>query len=122
MTPGTGSESTVVNTWNNTGNFYVRVVGRNGAFSTTTPFTISVNKGPTTCTGVTDITLSPRSPLAASGLKTVIVADSSRVALDDELLVPGGGTLRAKLAAFAARAEIKGVVVSNALPRPATRT
>ena len=114
VTPGTGSESTVVNTWNNTGNFYIRVVGRNGAFSTTTPFTISVNKGPTTCTGVTDITLSPRSQLAASGLKTVIVTDSSRVALDDELLVPGGGTLRAKLAAFAARAEVKGVVVDVA--------
>ena len=44
---------------------------------------------PATC--VTDVTLTPRTPVGASGLKTVILTDSSKVALDSELLVPGGG-------------------------------
>ncbi len=114
MTPGTGDKSVVVNSWNNTGNFYVRVTGRGDAFDTTTPFTVSISKGPTTCTGVTDTTLTPRAAATAAGLKTVILTDSSRLALDDMLVIPGGGTLRDKLAAFAARAEVKGVVVDVA--------
>jgi YVTN family beta-propeller protein len=111
---GTGDESLVVNTWNSTGNFYVRVVGHGGAFSTSSPFTLSVTKGPTTCTAVTDTTLTPRAAVTATGLKTVILADSSTVALDATLLEAGGGTLRTKLAAFAQRSEINGVVVDVA--------
>ena len=38
-TPGTGDETVVVNSWNNTGNFYVRVSGRGGAFDTGSQFT-----------------------------------------------------------------------------------
>ena len=110
-TAGTGDESLVVNSWNSTGNFYVRVVGHGGAFNTSTPFTVTVTKGPTTCTGVTDTVLTPRSAVTASGLATVILTDSSKVALDVPLL---GGTLRAKLSAFAARSEVKGVVVDVA--------
>ena len=64
--------------------------------------------------GVTDTTLTPRSAVAATGLTTVILTDSSKLALDAALPGPGGGTLRTKLAAFAARAEIKGVVVDVA--------
>jgi hypothetical protein len=45
------------------------VTGRGDAFDTSTPFTVSISKGPTTCTGVTDTTLTPRSPVAASGLR-----------------------------------------------------
>src|SRR5439155_6704937 len=70
VTPGTGDKAVVVNCWNNTGNFYIRVTGRGNAFDTGTPFAVSITKGPTTCTGVTDTTLTPRSPVAASGLKT----------------------------------------------------
>jgi uncharacterized delta-60 repeat protein len=114
VTPGTGDKSVVVNSWNNTGSFYVRVTGRGDAFDTSTPFTVSISKGPTTCTGVTDFTLTPRAPVAAAGLKTVILTDSSRLALDDTLPIQGGGTLRDKLSAFAARTEVKGVVVDVA--------
>ncbi|MEP7181312.1 MAG: choice-of-anchor Q domain-containing protein [Betaproteobacteria bacterium] len=113
-TPGTASESTVVNTWNNTGDFYVRVTGRNGAFSTSVPFNVGIVKGVTTCASVTDMNVTARSPVAATGLKTVIVTDSAVLALDDVLPTPGGGTLRGKLAAFADRAEIKGIVVDVA--------
>jgi uncharacterized delta-60 repeat protein len=114
VTPGTGDKSLVVNTWNNTGNFYVRITGRGDAFDTGTPFTVGITKGLTTCTGVTDTTLTPRSPMAASGIKTVILTDSSQLALDDTLPIPGGGTLRSKLALFAARTDVMGVVVDVA--------
>ena len=52
--PGLSDESSVVNTWNRTGHFYVRVTGRGGAFNTSIPFTLNVTKGATTCAGVTD--------------------------------------------------------------------
>jgi hypothetical protein len=113
-TPGTSGEATTVNTWSNIGSFYVRVVGHNGAFDTSTPFTLTVTKGPTTCGGVTDTAISTRTPVTASGLQTVILADSSRTALDAALNLPGGGTLRDKLALFAKRPEVAGVVVDVA--------
>src|SRR6202035_4798178 len=102
------------NSWNNTGSFYARVNGRGDTFNTTTPFTVSITKGPTTCTGVTDTILTPRSQVAASGLKTVILTDSSELPIDAALPEPDGETLRDKLSAFAARSEISGVVVDVA--------
>ena len=111
---GNGSESLVVNTWNNTGDFYLRVTGRGGAFNTGKQFTVAVTKGVTTCAGVTDTALTPRPSRSASGLNTVILADSSKVPLDESLAIPGGGTLREKLATFAARPDIKGVLVDVA--------
>jgi Bacterial Ig-like domain (group 3) len=113
-TPGTGDKSVVVDSWNNTGNFYVRVTGRGDVFDTAMPFTLAVNKGPTTCAGVTDTTLTPRSPMGASGLQTVILADSSVVALDEPLLTPGGGTLGQKLTAFAQLGDVNGMLVDVA--------
>jgi hypothetical protein len=38
-TAGTSDEFTVVNTWNRTGYFYIRVTGRGDAFNTSSPFT-----------------------------------------------------------------------------------
>lgn len=113
-TPGTSDKSLVVNTWNNTGNFYVRVVGHGTAFNTSSPFTITVTEGPTTCTAVTDTTLTPRPVMTATGLNTVILTDSSAIALDATLPGPAGGTLRTTLAALAQRREINGVVVDLA--------
>ena len=111
-TQGTGDESVVVNSWNNTGSFYVRVGSKGGAFDTGSQFTVSVSKGATTCAGVTDTTLTPRAAAPGAGLATVILTDSSRLALGTT--VPGGGTLASKLASFAARPEIDGVVVDVA--------
>jgi hypothetical protein len=112
-TPGIGAESTVVNSWNSTGNFYVRVTGRNGAFNTSTPFVLNVVKGATTCVGVTDTAVIPRSAVAATGRKTVVLTDSSTTSMDDPLPLPGG-PLRRKLADFAARTDVSGVVVDVA--------
>ena len=41
--PGTGDETVAVNTWNNTGNFYVRVQGKNGSFDPERAFTIQAD-------------------------------------------------------------------------------
>ena len=111
-TPGTGDESVVVNSWSNDGSFYVRVSGRGGAFDTGSQFSVSVSKGATTCVGVTDTTLTPRAAAPGAGIRTVILTDSSKLALG--ATVPGGGTLGSKLASFAARPEIAGVVVDVA--------
>lgn len=113
-TPGTAGESATVNTWNNTGSFYIRVTGRGTAASTTAPFTVTVVKGATTCTGVTDLAISARSLVPASGVQTVLLTDSSRLPLDAALTASGGGTLRTTLLDFAARPEVAGVVVDVA--------
>ena len=114
-TPGNGSESTIVNTWNNTGEFYVRVTGRNGAFNTTQPFTLAITKGATTCVGVTDTSLTPRALRAATGLADGdpyrLVAASRWTTL---LLLPGGGTLRATLVSLARAPRSGGVIVDVA--------
>ena len=49
---GTAGEHLSVDTWNNTGEFYVRVAGRNGAHSPGAPFDLAVHLDPSSCTGV----------------------------------------------------------------------
>ena len=111
-TQGTADENVVVNSWNESGSFYVRISGREGAFDTGSQFTVTVSKGVTSCTGVTDTTLTPRAPALGAGLATVILTDSSKVSLTATL--PGGGTLGDRLDTFALRPEIDGVVVDVA--------
>jgi hypothetical protein len=109
--PGTGDESVSVNTWNNTGSFYVRVQGKNGSFDPDTPFTLQVSSEGNLCSGVADQASSPTA--AGSGRKTVILVDSSRLTL--------GGALSSKLATFAARPEVAGAVVDvNGFPTVAS--
>ncbi len=111
-TQGTADENVVVNSWNSGGSFYVRVSGHGGAFDTGSQFMVSVTKGATSCAGVTDTTLTPRPASALTGVRTVILTDSSKVSLTAPLA--GGGTLGSKLDAFKARPEIGGVVVDVA--------
>jgi uncharacterized delta-60 repeat protein len=111
ITPGNGDELAVANTWNRTGYFYARVTGRGGAFNTSIPFSLSVTKGATTCVGVNDTAVTSRATAPASGLGTVIVTDSSKVALDAVLPGATAATLRDKLNAFAARSDVAGVLV-----------
>ena len=91
-TQGTADELVVVNTWNDTGRFYVRVCGRDGAFDTGSPFTVNVTRRasraarrrPTRRCAARDRRSEP-------ALATVILTDSSKVSLTAPL--PGGGTL-----------------------------
>ena len=103
--PGNGNESVVVNTWSNTGDFYIRVAGRSGAFSTGSQFALNVTKGATTCNSVGPLILSPRQGVTGSGRQTIILTDSTRVAGDPAALI-------AKLEALAG--SVAGAVVGLA--------
>ena len=101
---GTADETVSINTWNNTGHFYMRVQGKNGSFEPEEEFTLEVSPEGNLCTGVEDIDSSPTAPVGDR--KTVILVDSSRMQLG-----PAGSPLRTKLNTFAARNEVKGVIV-----------
>ncbi len=97
----------MANTWSNTGDFYVRVRGRNGAFSLAAPFTVRITVETGLCEGL-DTTLVPSSLSPVAGnYRTIILTDLART--------PGSpaaiAELQAKLAALAARGEVAGVVV-----------
>ena len=75
---GLGPESITENTWNETGYFYVRVTGRDGAFDPSRAFSLHVNQTGTSCDGVHPIGAAPAAA-ADNGVKTVILTDSSRI-------------------------------------------
>ena len=104
-TLGLGNESVVVNTWSNTGYFYVRVASHGGAFSTASKFTVTVDQGETSCAGVTDTTITPAASRTVSGgqYTTVILTDSSSVRQNAGTTAPAGQALVNKLTAFAGR-------------------
>src|SRR6185436_9564023 len=78
--------------------------------STTSQFTLNVTKGATTCTGVTPLAPAVR-PLGAADVQTVILTDSSKVALST---VVSGVALLTKLQNFANRPEVMGAIVDLA--------
>ena len=107
---GTASEGLVADTWNNTGSFYVRVSGKNGASSLGSPFSLRVTLDPSVCDGVAPVIGTISAP--AGGYKTLILTAQSRMSA----AIAGNSTadkstLNTKLAAFAGRPEIAGVVV-----------
>jgi parallel beta-helix repeat protein len=101
---GTGTETVSVNTWNNTGFFYVRVQGKNGAFDPEEDFSLDAERGASPCGGVVDQASSPGAP--AGTRKTVVLYDASRMTL--------GAGLTAKLSTFAGRPEVNGALVNVA--------
>ena len=114
-TPGTGDETVVVNTWNNTGSFYVRVTGRGGAFDPEDLFAVSVAKSASTCEGVAELDDSveafdpvPSLSQVQTGapVETVILTDSSELTLGS-----GAGSLQSHLDALAAHERANGVIV-----------
>ncbi|MCC6905763.1 MAG: tandem-95 repeat protein [Anaerolineae bacterium] len=105
---GTSGEGIILNTWNNTGDFYVRVLGRDGAFSLNNAFHLEVRVLTGACTDVSPI------PAGISGLQaeandyhTVILTDTSRMQGTAE----EKAALQARLSELAARPEVAGVIV-----------
>ncbi len=117
---GTASEGVVINTWNNTGDFYVRVRGRNGAFSLASPFHLQVIQQLGACgsigsTGFRESNLanSARDDSAQNGhYTTAILIDSRRMSMTVALTTT--------LANFAARPEVGGVVLDVSLDNRVT--
>jgi uncharacterized repeat protein (TIGR01451 family) len=104
---GIDTEGVIANTWSSTGDFYVRVRGRNGVFSPGNPFQLNIYQFPSACEGVITSPALPASTFKApeGGYKTLILIDSSRGAM---VVTP---EVRNKLQDFANRQEVNGYVL-----------
>ncbi len=94
-------------TWNNAGFFYVRVNGTNGAFTPHESFHVEVTLIPSSCEQYLDsLAANPLPPTSLNATpgdrETIILVDQARMA----------GTPLTELNAFAARSDVKGVVVN----------
>src|SRR5262249_36005761 len=113
---GVTSEGGTANTWDNTGNFYVRVPGRNGVFSPGNPLTLTVTQLPGGCTGVSPIALDgsgqplpPSTNAAPAGnFKTIILTDLNRWLGSD---TAAKTAVSNKLYTLAMRQEVAGALV-----------
>ena len=104
---GDAAERAVVNTWTNTGDFYVRVRGRNGAWSLNAPFQLDVTIQRGLCQNLDTALVPPSLAAVANGYKTIILVD------EDRLTAAHGdiSTLMQTLQSLAGRPEVQGVVV-----------
>ncbi len=103
---GTVSERVIADTWNNTGDFYIRVTGKNGVFDLDQEFKLSVTLDGVSCQGINPNLgdIDPATILADNaGYKTIILMDS----LKYDVL-----TLLPKLETLAG--EVGGVIVDLA--------
>ncbi len=90
--PYLADEHVVANTWTSTGDFYIRVNGKNGASSLAAPFTLTVNEQSSVCTPVVPQGSKP-APFSNTA-DTIILTDSSRFAgLDTNALMAKLGEL-----------------------------
>ena len=115
--PGIGNEAILANTWDNGGDFYVRVRGRNGAFSPGNNFKLGVHMLTGACKDVVSLDQLPASTLAVpqSGvIRSLIIADFQRLGQLSGTAAEAS-VLRARLSQFAAKAEIDGEVLDVGL-------
>ena len=73
------NETIVADTWNNTGSFYIRINGKNGASSLASPFTLGVTLDPSVCDGV-DPAPADTFEAPAGGYETLVLADYAQMA------------------------------------------
>ena len=101
---GQAGEGVRLNTWENSGSFYIRVRGRNGVFDPNTSYTLNVMQTAGSCSSVTDALPTSTHTAVANSYNTIILVDDGRLSGDLT-------TMQARLATFAARAEVNGVIV-----------
>jgi parallel beta-helix repeat protein len=104
---GLAGEGLIVNTWDNAGDFYVRVRGRNGAHQPGHPFHLAVRLFTGACGAVSPLTTPSTTTPRAGDFKTVVLADFARL----EGSAAEKAALQTQLASFIARPEVKGVVI-----------
>ena len=104
---GNAGEGLVLNTWNNTGDFYVRVRGREGAFSLDAPFTLGIVVQAGTCGSVSTSLPSTSHSRIPGSYKTVILTDMDRM----EGSATEKNELTDRLNTLAARTEVQGIIV-----------
>jgi len=104
---GTTPEGLRVSTWDQDGEFYVRVRGRNGAFSPGNNFRLQVLLAAGSCAGLDPVTTPSSLMPPAGGYRTIILTDFDRITgsqAERDLLA-------ARLAELAAHPQVAGVVV-----------
>jgi CSLREA domain-containing protein len=104
---GTASEGIAVNTWDNSTYFYVRVRGRNGAYTLQAPFQLSVTQLTGQCSAINANFPASNTTVAAGNYKTIILTDMARLTATSTDVA----TIQSELATFAARPEVSGVIV-----------
>jgi Tol biopolymer transport system component len=109
---GTAAEHITLDTWNNTGDFYVRVAGRNGAHNPGAPFDLAVHVDSGACAGVTPSGATLLSTPVPTGVQSLIVADYGR-------MTGSLTTMQARLASLATAVGGSIVDVGTASPRVA---
>ncbi len=95
--PGAVNKSVNAATWNNTGNFYIRISGNNGAFASGEPYTLTVTTSGSPCSS--SISPNPSNLAAANLLQTTSGGTISgaggpsyqTVIVDDSTLMPAAG-------------------------------
>jgi hypothetical protein len=112
--PGNAPELVRRHTWDNTGSFYIRVHGNNGAFDDTTPFSLRVTLEDRECTttdgGRPALTSTPPSFRAQVATpRTLILTNTARFPASSDT-----AALLADLTTFAQRPEVGGLVVDLA--------
>jgi hypothetical protein len=106
---GTAGELIEVNTWDNRGEFYLQVSGRNGAFDLSEPFMLRVTQDPGICAGVDLITRSTPPAAPGGGYQALFLTDWDRFDQAD----PDLSVLQSALPSFAAA--VGGTVVDVGL-------
>lgn len=104
---GLSPEQITRNTWDNTGFFYVRVRGHNGAFDASRPFTITATVTDVSCAGATLTDYPVSLAVAGSGRQTLILTNTAR-------LTGNTAGFLTRLGQLAARPEVAGAVVNLA--------
>ncbi|HUK45575.1 MAG TPA: hypothetical protein VLV28_09785 [Gaiellaceae bacterium] len=109
---GTADEHIVASSWNNSGSFYIRVTGRNGAYVPGVPFTLSVHEDQSSCANIAPSGAQLLTTPVPTGVKTLILADFERMPAD------GLSTMESKLQAFAALPQVGGAIVDVGAASP----
>ena len=101
---GKASEGVQLNTWENSGDFYIRVRGRNGVYDPNNGFTLNVTQTTGSCAEVTTALPASTHTAVSNNRNTIILADYGRMSGDLT-------TMQDRLTTFAARPEVNGVIV-----------
>jgi choice-of-anchor A domain-containing protein len=105
---GLADEVVVQNTWDNSGTYYVRVRGRNGAFSTAAPFKLDIMLATGACGNIAPLSSTSNTSVVAGNYKTLILGDLNRMNITD---ANARTLLTQKINDFKARTEVQGVYI-----------
>ena len=108
---GTANENLSVNTWNNTGSYYIRVSGRNGIYDAEQPFQLEITRQTGQCAEITANTGLTGLSAHAGSYETLVLTDWARMAAQNPDST--SAAFREKVALFAG--SVSGVVVDVGL-------